>query len=172
MERGAREKSLLQDHCGSADKFGETLKTLGIADLWSASVDKPFFAWRSGDDVADGGHMAFPSIGQAMSSSTNSVASSATKRSGNAHIAPITWQKANTSTNTMYRVFARKIMRPTTLLARWITEFCSASLSSCTILMPAKAPYVQSQIPVRGNSVNAVSCFAVRRRWRNLDHKS
>jgi len=82
-------------------------------------VDKPFLAWRSGDDVADGGHMAFPSIGQAMSSSTNSVAPSATERSGNAHIAPITWQKANTSTNAMYRVFARKIMRPTTLLARW-----------------------------------------------------
>lgn len=116
MERGAREKSLLQDHCGSADKFGETLITLGIADLWSASVDKPFFAWRSGDDVADGGHMAFPSIGQAMSSSTNSVAPSATERSGNAHIAPITWQKANTSTNAMYFVSTRGIMRSTTPL--------------------------------------------------------
>jgi hypothetical protein len=119
MERGAREKSLRQDHCSSTDEFEGILITLGIADLWSASVDKPFFAWRSGDDIADGGHMVVPSIGQAMFSSTNSVAPSAIERSGNAHIAPITWQKANTSTNAMYRVFARKIMRPTTLLARW-----------------------------------------------------
>jgi hypothetical protein len=116
MERVAREQSLLQDHCGSADKFGGTLITLGIADLWSASVDKPFFAWRSGVDVADGGHMVFPSIGQAMPSSTNSVAPSAIEISGNAHIAPITWQKANTSTNAMYFVSTRGIMRSTTPL--------------------------------------------------------
>lgn len=119
MERGTSKKSLLQDHCGSADGVCGILITLGTADLWSASAATSFFTWRSGDDVADGGHMVVPSIGQAISSSTNSVAPSATERSGNAHIAPITWQKANTSTNAMYRVFARKIMRPTTLLARW-----------------------------------------------------
>ena len=62
MERGTREKSLFQDHCGSADEFEGILIILGIADLWSASVDTPFFTWRSGDDVADGGHMAVPSI--------------------------------------------------------------------------------------------------------------
>ena len=119
MERGAREKSLLQDHCGSADEFCRILTALGTADVWSASPATPCFTWRSGDDVVDGGHMVLPSIGQAISSSTNSVAPSATERSGKAHIAPITWQKANTSTNAMYRVFTRRIMRPTTLLARW-----------------------------------------------------
>ena len=111
MERVAREQSLLQDHCGSVDKIGGTFIALDIVDLWSASVDKPFFAWRSGDDVADGGHMAFPSIGQAMPSSTNSVVPSAIEISGNAHIAPITWQKANTSTNAMYFVSTREFMR-------------------------------------------------------------
>ena len=114
MERGTRKKSLLQDHCRSADEFEAMLMTLGTANVSSASVATPFFTWRSGDDVADGGHMAVPSIGQAISSSTSSIAPSATERSGNAHITPITWQKANTSTNAMCLVSTRGIMQPTT----------------------------------------------------------
>ena len=66
--------------------------------------------------MSDGGHMVVPSIGQAISSSTNSIAPSATERSGNAHIAPITWQKANTSTSAMYLVFTDGIMRPPTFI--------------------------------------------------------
>jgi hypothetical protein len=33
MEMGTMEKSLLQDHCGSADGFVRILKTLGNADV-------------------------------------------------------------------------------------------------------------------------------------------
>jgi hypothetical protein len=45
---------------------------------------------RSGDEVIDGGHMIVPSIGQAMLSSTKMAVSSATDRSGKAHIIPTT----------------------------------------------------------------------------------
>lgn len=76
----------------------------------------PFFTWRSGDDVADGGHMLVPSMGQAIPSSTSSVAPSAIERSGNAHTTPITWHKVKKSTRAKYCVLTRRIMGHTMLL--------------------------------------------------------
>lgn len=90
MERGTREKSLLQDHCGSTEGFVKILRTLGTADVRSASATVPFFTWRSGDDVAAGGHITVPSIGQNIPFSTSNAAPSVTEKSGNAHIVPVT----------------------------------------------------------------------------------
>jgi hypothetical protein len=70
----------------------------------------PFFTWRSGDDVAEGGHMLVPSMGQAIPSSTSSVAPAATERSGNAHTAPITWHNVKKSTREKYCELTRRIM--------------------------------------------------------------
>lgn len=52
--------------------------------------DRATFIWRSGDEVADGGHMVVPSIGQVITSSTSADSSSAAEISGKTHIAPIT----------------------------------------------------------------------------------
>lgn len=60
--------------------------------------------------MIDGGHMIVPSIGQTMPSSTKVAISSATDRSGKAHIVPITWQKMNKSTNATYFVSIRPFM--------------------------------------------------------------
>lgn len=58
---------------------------------WSTSMATPVFTSRPGEDVADGGHIPEPYIGQDIPaiSSTNTEFS-ASDRSGNAHIAPIT----------------------------------------------------------------------------------
>lgn len=67
--------------------------------------------------MSDGGHMAVPSIGQAIPSSTSSAAPSATERSGNGHTVPITWHKVKKkSTSAKYCVLTRRIMGPTMLL--------------------------------------------------------
>jgi hypothetical protein len=145
MESGTRRKSLLQDHCGSADEFGGILITLGTADVWSGPATSPFFIWRSGDDVADGGHMVVPSIGQAISSSTNSVTPSATERSDNAHIAPITWQKANTSTNAMCFGSARRIMQPTTPSSLAILSLKLEPISKLKNDSPKDAPPAKAE---------------------------
>ena len=73
--------------------------------------------------------MVAQSIGQAIPSSAKMALSSATERLGNAHIAPITWQKTNRNTSVTYPVATRGIMGPTTLLIQAdIDGFCSNSL--------------------------------------------
>lgn len=57
--------------------------------------------------MSDGGHMMVPSIGQAILFSTRMAVSSASEKSGKAHITPPTWQKAKNNTSAMNRMLDR-----------------------------------------------------------------
>ena len=95
MGRGKMEYGLLRDHRVWTEEAGSTAAGLNMICPWSIAIAAPFFTWRSGDDVADCGHMMVPSIGQvipAVSSASHAI-SSATEKSGKAHIDPITGQK-------------------------------------------------------------------------------
>lgn len=93
METGAMDRTLLQAHgigMAAADRIAA-----GTAGVRSGSMAAACLNWRSGDDVADGGHMIPPSIGQAIPpiASASLTDAAAGDRSGIAHIVPRTWQK-------------------------------------------------------------------------------
>lgn len=66
MEIGTREDALLQDHGPEM----ETTVTAGTEPsrigVWLKSLVAACLSCRSGDELADGGHMIVPSIGQVM----------------------------------------------------------------------------------------------------------
>ena len=84
------EWGLFPDHKVCTEQAGSMAQGLSMVASWSSSVTPPFFTWRSGDDVTDGGHTKVPSIGQAIGCFPKIAVSSTCERSGKAHIVPIT----------------------------------------------------------------------------------
>jgi hypothetical protein len=111
----------------------------------------PFFTWRSGDDVADGGHMLVPSMGQSIPSPTSSAAPSIDERSGDIHIIPITWHKVKKSTRAKYCVLTRRIMGPTMLLENLLNCVTQslATEASMSSLLDSPLPCKASVMPER-----------------------
>ncbi|TKS61214.1 MAG: hypothetical protein EWM72_00701 [Nitrospira sp.] len=66
MEIGTMEYGLLSDHRVWTEKAGSTAPALSMIGPWSRSLAASFFTWRSGDDMADGGHIIVPSIGHVI----------------------------------------------------------------------------------------------------------
>ena len=84
------ECSPLQGDSVMTEGVVRTASRLSSTGAWSRSMAAPGFTWRSGDDVADGGHTVAPSIGQVILSLTKLAVVSASERSGKVHIVPIT----------------------------------------------------------------------------------
>lgn len=96
------------------DEDSKVEETVGIVTRLSRtagfrSVVVACLSCRSGDDVADGGHIIVPSIGQDMwfMSAASRTSSLAIDRAGNAHMVPMIWQKANNSTSAISRMLSR-----------------------------------------------------------------
>lgn len=92
MEIGTMEYGLLPDHRVWSEEAGSTAAEPNMSGPWSIAIAAPFFTWRSGNDVADGGHIIVPAIGQVIPavSFANHAISSATERSGKTHIVMLT----------------------------------------------------------------------------------
>ena len=71
VEMGAMEHALLLDHCVRMEGAVKTTAELSKIGPRSCSMAAPFFTWRSGDDVTDGGQMPVASIGQNMGSTSS-----------------------------------------------------------------------------------------------------
>lgn len=99
MEMGTRENTLLHDHMiDGRGQAGGTAPGLSRIGASSTSTASSLLTSRSRDDVAEGGHMIVPSIGQRAEASDKTACSAANMRSGTAHMIPITWQKVKKST--------------------------------------------------------------------------
>lgn len=73
---GTMESALLLEHSVETERTVNTLAAaLSKTGERSASANRIGLTWRSGDDVSEGGHMMFSSIGQAIWSSTKRGAS-------------------------------------------------------------------------------------------------
>lgn len=90
MERGTMETALLHEHRVWTARDVRSVEGLRRSVAQSTSATELCFPWRSGDEVADGGHIVVPSIGQVITSSTSAAVSSAREMSGKRHIVPIT----------------------------------------------------------------------------------
>lgn len=90
MERGTMEKTLLQDHGVGVIVLLRRLTRLGRMEASSGSRATPDFSCRSGDEMAEGGHIIVASIGHCIFSSMNIVICRADAASGNTHMVPMT----------------------------------------------------------------------------------
>lgn len=97
---GTMEEALLQDHSPVMETAVTVATEPSRTGVWFRSLVASCLSCRSGDELADGGHMIVQSIGQVMRlmSSASFATSSANVRSGTAHIGPMIWQKAKTRT--------------------------------------------------------------------------
>ena len=89
MEMGTMEESLLQDHSGGVRGVVTIVTGTSKAGAWSKPSVRVCFTWRSGEEIADGGHMIVPSMGQVISSWDVIAFCPAIDRSGRAHITPM-----------------------------------------------------------------------------------
>lgn len=64
---GTMEKTLLHDHSVGMGTVPRIAIVFTRSGAWSKSIAAACLSCRSGHDVADGGHMIVPSIGQAIS---------------------------------------------------------------------------------------------------------
>lgn len=110
---GTMEEALLQDHGTEMEIAVMVATEPSSTGVWSKSLASACLSCRSGDDMADGGHMIVPSIGHSMPlmSSANCAPSFDTDRFGSAHMVPMTWQRAKNSTRAMDCVLALAIMQ-------------------------------------------------------------
>lgn len=92
---GTMEEALLQGHGPEMETVVVAATEPNSTSVWVSSLVASYLSCRSGDELADGGHMIVPSTGQVMGlmSSTSFAPSSANDRPGNAHMTPLTWQK-------------------------------------------------------------------------------
>lgn len=90
MEMGTIGHALLQDHRVGIKGAETAVAETNTVGAWSLSSVRVYLTWRSGDDVADGGHMIVPSMGQTIPSWDKILSSPAIARSGMAHITPMT----------------------------------------------------------------------------------
>jgi len=91
MEMGTSSEAELQRH---GTQMGKTVRAAtgpNSTGVWIKSTASECLSCRSGDDMADGGHMIVPSIGQVMwiISTANCASSVAIDTSGTVHIVPM-----------------------------------------------------------------------------------
>lgn len=66
MEMGTMEEALLQDHGPTMETVVMTVTEPISTGVWFRLVVSTCLSCRAGDDLADGGHITVPSIGQVM----------------------------------------------------------------------------------------------------------
>lgn len=66
MEMGTMEEALLQDHGPAMETVVMTVTEPISIGVWSRSLVATCLCCRAGDELADGGHIIVPSIGQVM----------------------------------------------------------------------------------------------------------
>ena len=112
MEMGTMEDALLRDHGPQMEAAVTVATDLSGTGVWFRSVVASCLSCRSGDAVADGGHIIVLSIWQDMSfmSAASCTFSLTIGRSGNTHMVPVIWQKANNNTKTTSRMLVRGII--------------------------------------------------------------
>lgn len=90
MEMGTMEYALLQNHNTWLEGVERTIEIPRRIIAGSTVAAAPFFTWRSGEEIADGGHRTVPSIGQPIGSSKTTMCSLARATEGTAHMRPTT----------------------------------------------------------------------------------
>ncbi len=63
---GSMEEALLQDHGPEMETVGAGATEPSSTGTWVRSLVAACLSCRAGDELADGGHMIVPSIGQVM----------------------------------------------------------------------------------------------------------